>query len=272
MFKKIAEALRSMFSSLFGGGSSKPTTQKKAEPKPKPNVELEEEPQDGSEITQDTIVIQANEMDEVIIDPAEQDIEFEEDIFDGPDQQTEPTPEPEPVPEPEPEPSPEPVPEPEPEAPKGRYLWLLDNGHGSLTAGKRSPVFDDGTTQLLEYEFNRDIVARIITALEKEGVNYYNVVPEVEIDNFLQGRVDRANKKKSELPKLFISVHANAAPAPSSREWGSSGVHGIETWYYHGSKKGQKLASVFQQKLIEKTGWRSRGLKSKPKGQFFRIS
>ena len=36
-------------------------------------------------------------------------------------------------------------------------MILLDNGHGCDTPGKRSPVWPDGR-QLLEWEFNRDIV------------------------------------------------------------------------------------------------------------------
>ena len=50
---------------------------------------------------------------------------------------------------PKPQPEPEekapccPIPEPEPEEKKvthqKRYLWLLDNGHGDSTPGKRSP-------------------------------------------------------------------------------------------------------------------------------------
>lgn len=263
MFSKIFGAIKSLFSSLFGGGG---TTETK-KPDPTTNKpEIEDIPQDGSEITPDTVVVVANEMEEIVINSSDNDIEFDEDIFADPEDST--TEEPKEEPEPEVE---EPVVEPEPEVqkPKGRYLWCLDNGHGSKTAGKRSPVFDDGETQLFEYEFNRDIVKRIMDALDKEEISYFNVVPEVDIDNFLQGRVDRANAKKSELPKLYLSIHSNAAPAQNSRSWGSSGVHGIETWYYHGSKKGQKIASVFQRKIVEKTGWRSRGLKSKPKGQFF---
>lgn len=253
MFKKFFDAIRSLFSSFFPASDNKKTTK----PKPSTKEDLPDIPQDGSEIKKDTIVIVANEMDKVVVDPSTPDKEFDEDIFEEPETSTE-----EPSPEPE-------VEEPAEPQKKSRYLWCLDNGHGSQTAGKRSPVFDDGETQLLEYEFNRDIVKRIIEALEKEGIQYYNIVPEVDIDNFLQGRVDRANKKQSDIPKIYLSIHSNAAPSPSIREWGSDTVHGIETWYYHGSKKGQKLAAVFQQKLIEQTGWRSRGLKSKPKGQFF---
>ncbi|RMG81689.1 MAG: hypothetical protein D6714_12550, partial [Bacteroidetes bacterium] len=52
--------------------------------------------------------------------------------------------------------------------PQSRYLWCLDNGHGKLQAGKRSPVFryKGKDVQFFEYEFNRDIVERIMKALD----------------------------------------------------------------------------------------------------------
>ena len=152
---------------------------------------------------------------------------------------------------------------------EARYLWCLDNGHGKLTSGKRSPVFDDGKTQFFEYEFNRDIVKRIIKKLDKLGVKYFNVVPEVEVGNSLEERVNRANNKQSDLPKIYVSIHSNAAPAASSRHWAAPSISGIETWYFHGSAKGRKLASVFHKHLIAKTGWKNRHLKSKSQGQFY---
>ena len=39
-------------------------------------------------------------------------------------------------------------------------MVILDPGHGFDTPGKRSPVWSDGT-QLLEWEFSRDVVRRI---------------------------------------------------------------------------------------------------------------
>ncbi|MEL7222259.1 MAG: N-acetylmuramoyl-L-alanine amidase, partial [Bacteroidota bacterium] len=95
------------------------------------------------------------------------------------------------------------------------------------------------------------------------------VVPEVDIDNFLQGRVERANSKSSDLPKIFVSIHANAAPAQSSKHWAADSIKGIETWFFHGSKKGQKLASIFQRHLIDFTGFNNRHLKSQPNRQFY---
>lgn len=275
MFSKILEAIRSLFSSLFGGGGAK-------RPKPARDPELDKElPQDGSEIRPDTIIVIADEMDHVLIPPNQIDQGFDEDIFSPPPPEEEPVvvnpgprPQPEPKPEPEkpaaeqPKPKPE-APKPPVAAPKGRYLWCLDNGHGKLTPGKRSPMFDDGRTQFLEYEFNRDIVARMKKQLDEKGVQYFITVPEVDIDDFLQGRVDRANARKSDLPKIFVSIHSNAAPARSANDWAPDSISGIETWYYHGSKTGQKLAGIFQKHLIEKTGFANRHLKSRPDGQFY---
>lgn len=158
---------------------------------------------------------------------------------------------------------------PKPAAPasKGRFMWCLDNGHGKKTPGKRSPLFDDGRTRLFEYEYNRDIVQRIREALDKHDVKYYITVPEVDIDDFLKGRVDRANDLKSDLPKIFVSVHGNAGPAANSETW--SPASGIETWFFHGSARSQKIASIFQKHLIEKTGFRNRNIKSQPTGQFY---
>ncbi|MCO6475364.1 MAG: N-acetylmuramoyl-L-alanine amidase [Phaeodactylibacter sp.] len=260
MFKKIIEAIGSLFSSLFGGGKKKPSSGGK----PKPSLPDTELPQDGSEIRPDTIVVVADEMEKIVIQPGEVDADFDEDLFEeekpanegpGPVVVT-------------PDPDPEPVPQPEPQ-PKGRYLWCLDNGHGKQTPGKRSPLFDDGATRLFEYEFNRDIVARMVKQLDEKGVSYFITVPEVDIDDFLEGRVNRANAKKSNLPKIFVSIHSNAAPARSSESWAPDTISGIETWHFHGSKTGQKIASIFQKHLINETGWVNRHLKSRPQGQFY---
>ncbi len=149
---------------------------------------------------------------------------------------------------------------------KARYLWCLDNGHGKKTAGKRSPKLNG--KRLYEYEFNRDIVKRIIQSLEVIGVQYFNVVPEIDVDNFLEGRVGRANRKKSELPKLFVSIHANAAPAPPGK-WSNPSVSGVETWFFHNSNRGRKMASVFQKHIVKATGWKDRFIKSQPGRQFY---
>lgn len=137
----------------------------------------------------------------------------------------------------------------------GNFLWILDNGHGKSTPGKRSPLLEDGR-QLLEYEFTRDIVQKLSLKLDTVGIGYHILVPEIEGDVTLAERVKRANKLDSPLPQLFVSVHGNA----QSDKWGSAS--GIETYYYQSSLKGRRLASVFQEHLIETLGWKDRGVKT----------
>ncbi len=272
MFEKIAEFFRNLFSGILGGGSEKPkpgtfgkptsTFESDELPEAEPSF-----PQDAPELDQDTAstIVVVSEEEPVVLEPGDDPA-----VVITPEEETKPT-EPEVVVDPVIETPPvveEPVIETPPvvETPKhkARYMWCLDNGHGKLTAGKRSPKFEDGK-QFLEYEFNRDIVKRIIEQLEKKGVKYFNVVPEVNTDNFLEGRVGRANKLKSSLPKIFLSIHANA--------FGRSGWEppsGIETWFYHNSRSGRALARIFQKHLISKTGWKNRKLKSYPgKKQFY---
>lgn len=141
-----------------------------------------------------------------------------------------------------------------------RYLWCLDNGHGSEQPGKRSPFFDDGT-QFEEWEFNRDVVRRIAAQLDEAGVQYHVVVPEDQVGSFLRERVQRANQLPSPLglPKIFVSVHSNAL---GSNEWVDR-ARGIEVWHYPNSRSGERLASVFQRALLAHLPtWEDRGIRS----------
>lgn len=140
-----------------------------------------------------------------------------------------------------------------------RYLWCLDNGHGKATPGKRSGLFADGT-RLFEYEFNRGVNNVLMDKLDAIGVQYYNVVPEIEGDILLGTRVNRANSKVTDLPggKIFLSIHANAN---GNSGWDSQNVRGIETWFYGGSWRSKKIASAFQRALIADMGWKDRFLK-----------
>lgn len=284
MLTKIIEAIRSLFSALFGKRDTSPTKPTQV------NDPIENIPQDAQEIPQDSIVVISDENDPIEIDDtAVPDMDFDPDLFEEDDEieeeeeASEPevssdiaptnkdtdTPAEEDTVENEVTPSPEPEPEPEPALPvhEAKFLWCLDNGHGKKSSGKRSPIYD-GDKQFFEYEFNRDIVKRIIEKLKEKGVKYFNVVPEVDCGNILKERVNRANSKKSDLPKIYLSIHSNAGPS-SSDGWTTSNTKGIETWYYYGSRKGKKLAKTFQKHLIDNTGMKSRGLKTKKEKQFY---
>jgi len=127
---------------------------------------------------------------------------------------------------------------------------ILDNGHGSNTPGKRSPIWSDGT-QLLEYEFTRDIVSKISNYLSVSEISHCVLVTE-EYDVSLRERVARTNelymRYKDKLVYL-VSVHGNAAPNPKA--------HGIEVWTSKGKTKSDELAVHFYNNL-KKLGWKMR--------------
>jgi len=139
-----------------------------------------------------------------------------------------------------------------------KYVWLLDNGHGKATPGKRSPELSDGR-QFFEYEFNRKVVSKLSYLLADEGISSDILVPETEDDVKLSERVRRSDKSMpdSDQKKVYVSIHANA--------YGKSGwssPSGTETYHYAGSKSGRKLAAIFQEHLVEELGRKDRGIKT----------
>lgn len=144
-----------------------------------------------------------------------------------------------------------------------KYLWLLDNGHGKLTHGKRSPRLPDGKV-FFEWHFNRVIVNGIAERLRDLGIAHSILVPEVECGDILEDRVKRANLYGKARSCILVSVHSNAAPGD-----GWSKASGIETWHYSKSEKSAEIAKVFQRQLVKFTGLPSRGVKFKSQGEFY---
>lgn len=129
-------------------------------------------------------------------------------------------------------------------------IVMLDNGHGKNTAGKRSPVWKDGT-QLFEYEFNRDIVRRIAEKLDAEGIQYRIIVPE-ETDISLSERARRANEIYDQVngKAFLLSIHANAG-----------GGTGWECYTSVGLTKADALATILCEEAtreFQPDGWRMR--------------
>lgn len=88
---------------------------------------------------------------------------------------------------------------------------LLDNGHGENTAGKRSPLWPDGS-QLFEWAYTREITSRIFSELTKLGIDSELIVRE-SIDVPIRERARRVNSicKKVGIRNCFlISIHCNA--------------------------------------------------------------
>ena len=140
------------------------------------------------------------------------------------------------------------------------YLWILDPGHGRLQPGKCSPLFADGS-RFEEWEFNRDIARRIQARCSTLGIRTWITMPERDVDDALPVRVARANamcSESNELPCRFVSIHANAA---GNGGW-NPGVTGVECYHYANSAIGRDMATVFNNYITLRTGWRNRGVKA----------
>lgn len=109
---------------------------------------------------------------------------------------------------------------------------LIDNGHGSNTAGKRSP---DG--RLIEYAYAREIAERVVHELRKRGLDAERIVRE-EVDVPLAERCKRVNEYKAN-EAILVSIHCNAAGNGST--WMSA--RGWEAWTSVGKTKADKLAT-----------------------------
>ena len=85
---------------------------------------------------------------------------------------------------------------------------LIDNGHGLMTAGKRSP---DG--KFREAFYNREIARRVVSDLRDRGLDAELLVPEDD-DISLIERVRRVNAACFLLGKqnvILVSIDVNAA-------------------------------------------------------------
>ncbi|NJJ38535.1 N-acetylmuramoyl-L-alanine amidase family protein [Paenibacillus apii] len=140
-----------------------------------------------------------------------------------------------------------------------KILIAVDDGHGMYTAGKRTPLFEDGT-YMKENEFNRAVVDKLIVHLKRNCFDVLHVSAG-DTDVPLKTRTDLANNT---IPNGFgrpadamVSVHANALGSA----WNSK-AKGIEIFYRSGYKAGKKLAQDIQEYLVKGTPLINRGLKT----------
>lgn len=128
------------------------------------------------------------------------------------------------------------------------YL-ILDPGHGVETAGKRSPVWEDGS-QLFEFEFNRAIVARVASKLKETGIKFSITCPtdhvlDENISADLVKRVEVANKIQKKQPTLFLSFHGNASGLPNGP------ARGFEFFTSKGQTASDRYATIIADELRE---------------------
>jgi N-acetylmuramoyl-L-alanine amidase len=118
-------------------------------------------------------------------------------------------------------------------------IVIIDNGHGVDTKGKCSPVWGDGS-KLWEYEFNRDIAARVAYKCKCADIPFKMLVTEMH-DVSLAERVRRANAiDESDKDAFLVSIHANAG-----------GGTGWEVWTSVGYTKSDVYATIFFEEAMK---------------------
>ena len=121
---------------------------------------------------------------------------------------------------------------------------FIDNGHGLMTAGKRSP---DG--QFREPFYNREIARRVVSDLRDRGLDAELLVPEDD-DISLAERVRRINAACFLLGKrnvILVSIHVNAAGNGS--KW--LNATGWSVYTCKGQTASDKLAECLCQAAIK---------------------
>lgn len=134
------------------------------------------------------------------------------------------------------------------------YLIALSDGHGSTTAGKRTPpIASLGGRVIRENEFNREVVKYLDVELKRCGFRTLLVAP-TDADTSLTARTNLANSNKAD---AYVSIHYNAFDG----SFGGSNPEGISIHIFPGSVSGRKLAESILKYLKQGTPQVVRGIK-----------
>ena len=139
-----------------------------------------------------------------------------------------------------------------PDVPRGRYLVVIDPGHGGPDPGAV------GIRGIRESEIVLDISLQVARLLEAKGVQV-TLTRTAEVDVDLPPRVALANRLGA---TAFVSIHANAISMSRPE------VNGIETFYFSDPRSARLAAHIQQQVLNVSPGSPNRGVR---RGRFFVI-
>lgn len=115
-----------------------------------------------------------------------------------------------------------------------------------------SPGACNKTYRICEYEFNDSLIEQIRTSLVDAIDPDGGIEIVVVYRDTYKGLPFEINKLN---PDFVVSFHCNAFNTKAS---------GTETLYYQSSKKGKKIAEIFQNNMVQVLGLPNRGIK--PKG------
>ncbi len=130
-----------------------------------------------------------------------------------------------------------------PSVPNGRYLVVIDPGHGGPDPGAV------GQQGLRETDVVLDIARQVSSQLEAAGIKTL-MTRSGEYDLDLAPRVAMAERANA---TIFVSIHANAISLSRPD------VNGLETYYY---SSGGDLARTIHQKILQTTNIRDRGVRT----------
>lgn len=146
-----------------------------------------------------------------------------------------------------------------------KYLVILDDGHGTDTGGKRTPIFENGTF-MKENSFNKEVVMLIYNKLKNMNNIDVAFTASENYDVPLNTRIKRANQAwkdhqnyfgKENSKCILISVHANAYGSGKSFNSGK----GVETYCCSSPPAERVLATIIHKHLKGGTTQVDRGVK-----------
>ncbi len=147
-----------------------------------------------------------------------------------------------PTPIPMPPRTPLPGPSPSPRVPSGRFVVVIDPGHGGPDPGAV------GIGNLYEKNVVFDISQQVAALLEQAGIQAV-LTRTADIDLDLQPRVDIAERVNA---TVFVSIHANAI------SMSRPDINGLETFYFD---SGLGLAQSIHSSVLQATGTRDRRIR-----------
>lgn len=125
---------------------------------------------------------------------------------------------------------------------------VIDNGHGSNTAGKHSP-----DKRLMEWKYTREIATALLARLKDAGFDAERIVTE-DTDISLQERVRRVNavcNKYGAGNVVLVSIHNNAAGGGGGKWKTATGWSG---WVYTKASTRSRMLAQLLYAEAEKRG------------------
>lgn len=129
--------------------------------------------------------------------------------------------------------------------PRGRYVVVIDPGHGGPDPGAV------GIGGIREKDIVIDISRQVAARLQQQGISVTLTRPD-DRDLDLEPRVQIAERVNA---TLFVSIHANAISLSRPE------VNGVETFYYSSAASG-RLASAIHRNILRATGSGDRGVRT----------